>query len=322
MSFQFKPAEKVGLKIFLGIAGPTGSGKTYSALLIAQGLVGHVGKIFVLDTENGRALHYADRFQFMHGHFSAPYSPARYLEAIEAAVAAGAECVVVDSASHMHEGEGGVLEMQAAEHARMGGKDSTKFASWIKPKGEFKKFVIGVMQLNVHVIFCFRAREKLAMVKVMKNGREVNEPVNTGWAPICTNGLDYEMTALLTLPPNAKGVPAYGTQHEKMPIYLQDIFKPGQALSVDTGRALAQWASSSMTMSKPVQTEEDAIAAQLRRDQEIEELLGQARARARMGLEHLRDFYRQQSRQDKAELDKVLEELKALVPMEMGENGK
>lgn len=313
MSFQFRPAAKVDLKVFLGLAGPSGSGKTYSALLIAKGLVG-LGKVFVIDTENGRALHYADRFQFMHANMDAPFTPQKYLDAVKAAVAAGAECVVIDSASHMHEGEGGILEMQAAEHQRMGGKDSTKFASWIKPKAEFKKFLLGVLRLNVHMIFCFRAREKLAMVKVMKNGREVNEPVNTGWSPICTSGLDNEMTAMLVLPQGAKGVPQLGAEHEKMTVYLQDIFKAGVALSEATGQQLASWASST-TKLQPIEPE----PPRLTREQEIEELMAAARLEAARGMDHMTSFYRKQSKEDRAVLKEHEAELMSLVPMPNGE---
>jgi hypothetical protein len=201
--------------------------------------------------------------------------------------------------------------MQQKEHDRMGGKDSTKFASWIKPKAAFKKFLLGAMQLNVHMIFCFRASEKLAMVKVMKNGREVNEPVNTGWSPICTKGLDHEMTAMLVLPSGAKGVPQLGAQHEKMPIYLQQIFKPGTALSEATGEQLAAWASST-TKLEPIEQQ-----PQVTREQEIEELLAGARDEAKRGLDHMTAFYRKQSPEDRKVLKAHEAELMALVPLEM-----
>lgn len=46
----FRKAEKRKAKLRLAITGTAGSGKTYGALLIAQGLG---GKIAMLDTENG-----------------------------------------------------------------------------------------------------------------------------------------------------------------------------------------------------------------------------------------------------------------------------
>lgn len=117
MSFAVVPARKGKNSILLGLAGPAKSGKTLSALRVAKGLG---GKIVLIDTENKRALHYADKFDFHHIDFQPPYTPVRYIEAINAAIAAKANVVIVDSASHEWEGEGGILEMQLKEHEKNG----------------------------------------------------------------------------------------------------------------------------------------------------------------------------------------------------------
>ena len=73
MSFTFKRAVRTDVSIIVVIAGGTGSGKTYSALRLAAGICGD--KPFaVIDTENGRAKHYADRFLFDHGALDAPFT--------------------------------------------------------------------------------------------------------------------------------------------------------------------------------------------------------------------------------------------------------
>ena len=46
----FRKAERRKAKLRLAITGPAGSGKTYGALLVAQGLG---GRIAMIDTENG-----------------------------------------------------------------------------------------------------------------------------------------------------------------------------------------------------------------------------------------------------------------------------
>ena len=89
MTFSFTPAVRRNTHILLALAGASGSGKTFSALELATGLAGETGRIAVIDTEAGRALHYADRFKFDHCELTPPFEPARYREAIEAAEAAG-----------------------------------------------------------------------------------------------------------------------------------------------------------------------------------------------------------------------------------------
>lgn len=238
MSFSFTPAKKGKTSIFLGLSGPSGSGKTLSALRIAKGLG---GKIAVIDTENKRALHYADKFDFIHTDFQPPYSPARYIEAVEAAIKAGGEVIIIDSASHEWEGTGGILDMQVAEFERMGNKDAMKFTSWIKPKAENNKFVNRLLQLNKHFILCFRAKEGMELTK---NDKGKIEPVKLGWVPICGDRLDYEMTALLVLPPGKNGRPDMKALARKMPFYLSKTFADGEQLTEETGKALAEWAGS------------------------------------------------------------------------------
>jgi len=246
MTFEFRPAARENVGLMIGVAGASGSGKTFSALRLAVGMSG--GKRFALiDTENGRAKHYADQFAFDHGDFHAPFSPERYQEAILAADAAGYPVIVVDSASHEHAGEGGILDMQEAELARMAGddwrkRDACKMAAWIRPKTEHKRMVSRLLQVKAHVILCFRAEEKIEMKKG-PDGKIVIQPKASltglgGWIPICEKSLPFELTASFLLTPDQPGIPR--------PIKLQqqhramiDLAKP---LDESVGKALAEWA--------------------------------------------------------------------------------
>src|SRR3954462_7239286 len=49
------PAERLGAHLLIQLYGPPRSGKTYTALRIARGMVGPQGRIGVLDNESGRA---------------------------------------------------------------------------------------------------------------------------------------------------------------------------------------------------------------------------------------------------------------------------
>src|SRR5215470_11276783 len=107
MTFTFTPAVRQQVGLLIALAGASGSGKTYSALRLAKG-ISPSGKIFFIDTEARRGLHYASQFQFMHADMRPPFSPERFVEGIRAAEEAGAEVVVLDSFSHEYDGEGGI----------------------------------------------------------------------------------------------------------------------------------------------------------------------------------------------------------------------
>lgn len=242
MSITFAKAVKGKNCAFIGLAGPSGSGKTLSALRIAKGLG---GKVAVIDTENKRALHYAENFDFLHCDFQPPYTPARYTEHVDAAIKAGADVIIVDSGSHEWEGPGGILEMQVAEFAAMGNRDAMKFTSWIKPKGENNKFVNHLLQINKHVIMCFRAKEGMLLEK---NDKGKIEPKKIGWVPIAADRLEYDLTCMLILPPGSKGGPDLSMPATKMPFYLKSKFTnedgSTRQITEETGKAIAEWAGS------------------------------------------------------------------------------
>src|SRR5204862_126708 len=85
------PAERAGAHLLIQLYGPPRSGKTYTALRIARGMVGPEGRIGVLDTESGRARLYSDKVPggFVVGELTPPYTPRRYLAAIAAWVRGG-----------------------------------------------------------------------------------------------------------------------------------------------------------------------------------------------------------------------------------------
>jgi hypothetical protein len=245
MSFEFRPARREAIGLLFGLAGSTGSGKTFSALRLAKGLAGD-RRFCVIDTENGRALHYADQFEFDHGDLTAPFTPARYTEAIKAADAAGYPVIVVDSASHEHAGDGGLLDMHEVDLQRMAGDDwkrreSCSMAAWVQPKLAHKRFVNQLLQLKAHIILCFRAEEKVEMGK--ENGKTVIRPKRSlvgldGWIPIAEKNLPYELTLSFLFTADRPGVPK--------PIKLEDqhrlLIPLDQPLSEQAGVALGEWA--------------------------------------------------------------------------------
>src|SRR5947199_3143319 len=71
------PAERAGAHLLIQLYGPPRSGKTYTALRIARGMVGPKGKIGVLDKESGRVRLYSDKVPggFVVGELTPPYTP-------------------------------------------------------------------------------------------------------------------------------------------------------------------------------------------------------------------------------------------------------
>lgn len=276
---RFEPARRVNVPLLIGLAGESGSGKTYSALLLAKGLAKATGKkIAGIDSEAGRMLHYADMFSFDHASISAPFRPDTYLDAIKAAEKAGYGVIVIDSASHEHAGEGGLLDWhdqlvdQIVERKRaMAQKngwafdewkenDKANMGAWIEPKMAHKRFVQHLLQVKAHIIMCFRAEPKIEMKKNDKGKMEIGpkeSPVGAeGYVPVCEKGLPYEMTVSFLLRATHPGVP--------IPIKLQEQHRPyfnlKSTITEDSGAHLAEWAAGAPAEEKQMSLQNVLVA--------------------------------------------------------------
>lgn len=246
-TFEDHEAKRCAVPLLVGLVGPSGGGKTFSALRLATGIQRVTGgDIFLIDTESRRSLHYANHFKFRHVPFAAPFGPLDYLAAIEYAVKRGAKVVVVDSMSHEHEGPGGVLEQHAAEVERLSGGDQAKaervkMLAWSKPKQDRRRMINSILQMPVSSIFCFRAKEKLKI----ERGQE---PKPLGFMPIAGEEFIYEMTVNCLLLPKANGVPTWQSKElgeqatMKLPAQFQQLFAEPLPLSEDHGETMARWA--------------------------------------------------------------------------------
>lgn len=256
-TFSHQPAERKRVPMLVGLVGASGSGKTYSALRLATGMQRATGgKIFYIDTEAKRALHYADEFDFEHVHFEPPFGPLDYLTVIEYCKGQGAEIIVIDSMSHEHEGPGGVLEMHDEQVKKLSGGDFRKadrvnMLAWAKPKAERRRLINEILRLGVNGIFCFRAKDKIKPVK----GKDV---LHLGWQPIAGEEFVYEMTVNCLLYPNSGGVPTWQPDEKAEnamikppPKKLLSLFSAVGPLSEDIGEGLAAWAAGTMRTTPP-----------------------------------------------------------------------
>jgi len=169
---QFNKAERKRSKLRLAIAGVSGSGKTTAALQIAKGLG---GKVAVIDTENGSSSLYSDKFDFDVLELDAPYTPERFIQAIDAAEQAGYDIVVVDSMSHEWVGSGGCLEINDTLSKTK--YKTNSFAAWNETSVKHRKFLEKIVTSKIHVIATVR----------MKAGHEQSG------GKVVKLGLKYEM---------------------------------------------------------------------------------------------------------------------------------
>lgn len=253
--YTFRPAIREQVGLLIGLIGASGSGKTMSAMRLAKGICGN-DPFAVIDTEARRALHYADMFKFDHCELHDPFRPASYSEVIGIADKANYKAIVVDSFSHEWAGAGGILDWQEEELQRMAGdnwqkREACKMAAWIKPKMEHKKMVQRLLQVKATLILCFRAEEKVKMMKDEKN-KTVIVPI--GWQPICSKELPYELTVSFLLTPEDPGYPK--------PLKLQEqhklLFPLDKPVNEDSGKAVAEWAAGGAPKSSVIEpTESD-----------------------------------------------------------------
>jgi hypothetical protein len=207
-TFDSKPATRTAVPLMIGLYGPSGGGKTYSALRLATGIQSVTGgDIHVIDTESYRSTHYADEFKFIHTPFASPFCPLDYLSAVEHCKKQGAKVIIIDSASHMHEGPGGMLEQHDEETKRLAkawhtSENATRFAAWAEPKAKVQRFVNSLLQVGISTILCFRAKEK---TKPNPDKSAHEKLLDLGWMPIAGDSLVYEMTANFLLPPSSNG---------------------------------------------------------------------------------------------------------------------
>lgn len=241
--FKFRKAERKRSKLRLGIAGPAGSGKTLTSLLIAYGITGDWEKIGLIDTENGSGDLYANTTKtgVTIGNYNvltldAPYTPERYIEAIEAAEEAGLEVVIVDSLSHAWAGTGGVLEIQGK--IADSGKGNS-YTAWRTVTPRHNALVNKLLSCKLHLIATLRSKTEY-VIETNDKGKQI--PKKVGLAPIQREGMDYEFTMVLDMAHNHIAT----VSKDRTGIFEEDFFTP----NVSTGKIILDWLNSGSDLPK------------------------------------------------------------------------
>ncbi|WP_019669920.1 AAA family ATPase [Eudoraea adriatica] len=218
---EIRISERKKAKIKLALQGSSGSGKTYSSLLIAKGLLGgNFTKTAIIDTENRSADLYAHLGNYNVVSMDPPYSPERYIEAIEVCEKAGMEVIIIDSISHC-------WDYLIDVHSNMPGNS---FTNWGKITPRQNAFVNKILRSKAHIISTMRVKQDYVLNQ--KNGKMVPEKV--GLKAIQRNDLDYEFTIVFDIDSahNAKA------SKDRTGLFID---RPDFIINASTGKKLIQW---------------------------------------------------------------------------------
>ena len=184
MAFVKAKKEKIWTKVLLG--GSSGSGKTYSALRLATGLAKKCGSgIAAIDTEAGRIRYYANEFDFSDMQLTEPFTPEKYIEAINEAVGSGFKVLIIDSISHE-------WNYCVDIHDKMPGNSWT---NWSKITPRHDAFMEKILQAPIHIIATVRGKDEYVLEE--KNGKQTPKKVGLGFKQ--RDGVEYNYTATFNI---------------------------------------------------------------------------------------------------------------------------
>lgn len=253
--FVFAKAQRKKAKLRLNLNGASGSGKTYSGLLIASGLG---QKIALIDTENESASLYATEFNFDTLTLKPPYSPERYIGAIQTAYNMGYDVLVIDSVTHEWTGTGGCLEINE-DVARTKFRGNT-WSAWSDTTPRHRKFIDAILQTDMHIITTTRAKTET----VQGEGKKI---IKLGMKAEQREGYEYELTvALDVVHDNHAVIPSKDRTR---------LFNPnGEVITRETGKRILDWLNDG-------RSQEEAL---LEAYQEAVERIGNSKDIAELGI--------------------------------------
>ena len=219
----FTKATRKRAKLRLAVGGPSGSGKTTAALRIAKGLGGRTA---VIDTERVSASLYSDQFEFDALDLDAPYSPERFIEAIDAAEAAGYDNLIIDSATHEWDGSGGCLEINEKTATKYKGNT---WSAWSETTPRHRAFIDRMLQSRMHVIACLRSKTET----VQDENKRVKK---VGMKLEMRAGIEYEFTVVFEMD--------HGSYNAVVTKDRTRLFGDPAKITEDTGKKLLAWLES------------------------------------------------------------------------------
>ena len=240
---QLQTASRKRAKIKMALQGPSGSGKTYSALLLAFGLCADWTKVAVIDTENHSAELYAHLGPYNTVSLKAPFSPEKYMEAVQLCERAGIQVIIIDSISHEWDGSGGILDV----HAGMAGNS---FTNWGKLTPRHNAFIQAILQSSCHIIGTIRSKQDYVLSE--RNGKVVPEKV--GLKGVTRDGMDYEFTLVFDI-----DIKHHATASKDRTGLFSG--KPEFQITTETGKSILTWCNTGEQINEQAPNIEDRINA-------------------------------------------------------------
>ena len=229
---KLKQAQRHQVKLRIGLTGPSGFGKTYSALLLAYGMTNDWKKIALIDTENSSASLYSHLGDFNVLSLEEPFSPERYIKAIKVCEESDMEIIIIDSISAEWQGKGGILEIQE----QLGGR----FQDWAKVTPRHNSFIDAIIQSKCHVIITTRSKVDYSLDKD-SNGK--TKVIKLGTKSITREGLEYELTVNFEFLNDKHLVQASKDRTE--------LFSgPEFIINSSTGKKLIEWCNQGISIDK------------------------------------------------------------------------
>ena len=223
----YRKAERRKAKLRLAITGPAGSGKTYSALLIAFGIG---GKTALLDTENGSGDLYSALGDYDICSISAPFTVQKYIDAIKSAEQAGYDILILDSISAEWAGSGGLLNL----HTQLtSSSKANSFAAWGQITPKHNAFIDAIINSRLHIICTIRSKTEYAQIQ---NERGKTEIRKMGLGLVQREGIDYEFTTVFDLNFNHEVT----VSKDRTSIFDGQVF----TITQETGKLLKDWLDS------------------------------------------------------------------------------
>lgn len=228
---KLQKAQRHQVKLRIGLSGPSGFGKTYSALLMAYGITNDWNKIALIDTENKSASLYSHLGDFNVLSLDEPFAPERYLEAIKLCEDSDIELIIIDSISHEWQGKGGCLEI----HEQLGGT----FQMWSKITPRHNSFIDAIIQSKCHVILTTRSKVDYSLDKDLNGKTKV---MKLGTKSITREGLEYELTVNFEFLNDNHLVQASKDRTELF------TGKPEFIINSSTGKKLIEWCNQGISI--------------------------------------------------------------------------
>ena len=183
---EIRKSERKKAKIKMALQGPSGAGKTMSSILIAKSLSSNnLKKVTIIDTENGSADLYAHLGEYNVITLKPPFTPENYEKAIDLALGAGMEILIVDSLSH-------TWNELLDYHSKLAGNS---FTNWNKVNPRLNSLINKILQCEAHVIVTMRTKQDYVLNQ--RNGKYIPEKV--GLKSVMKDGVDFEFTLVFDI---------------------------------------------------------------------------------------------------------------------------